>query len=247
MKTLVEICCASAEDVLEAARGGADRVELNSGMFFGGLTPSLGTLEVALAAGIPIMAMVRPRPGGFCYTDTEFRVMLRDAQRLLDHGAKGVVFGFLHENGTVDKERVKAMLEVVGGAESVFHRAIDVTPDWKSALQTLMELHVTRVLTSGQAANAPLGMDTISQMVRFAGEKIEILPGAGIRLQNARKIIEAAGCSQIHLSAGRIQVTDLSCANDRDIHFTGAVCPPEDRYEITDAEAVAAVIAAVRN
>ncbi len=246
MKTLVEICCASAEDVLEAARGGADRVELNSGMFFGGLTPSLGTLEIALESGIPIMAMVRPRPGGFCYTDAEFRVMLKDARRLLEYGASGIVFGFLHEDGTVDEDCVKAMLDVISGAESVFHRAIDVTPDWKSALQTLMELGVTRVLTSGQAANAPLGMDTISQMIRFTGNRIEILPGAGIKLHNAQKIIEATGCNQIHLSAGQRQVSDPSASNSRNIRFTGSTCPPDDRYEITDAEAVAAVIAAVK-
>lgn len=246
MKTLVEICCASAQDVLEAARGGADRVELNSGMFFGGLTPSIGTLEVALPAGIPIMAMIRPRPGGFCYTAAEFRVMLCDARRLAAFGAKGIVFGCLQEDGTVDRERVKAMLEAAGGAEPVFHRAIDVTPDWRKALDTLMELGVKRVLTSGQAASAPQGLDTLTQMVRFAGDRIEILPGAGIKLQNARKIIEATGCSQIHLSAGRRQEMDPSTSNNREIHFTGSALPPEDRYEITDADAVAAVIAAVK-
>ena len=62
----IEICCGSAGDVLAAAGAGADRVELNSALFLGGLTPSLGALELARTAQVELMAMVRPREGGFC-------------------------------------------------------------------------------------------------------------------------------------------------------------------------------------
>ena len=63
-KILLEICCGSADDVIEAAKGGADRVELNSNLFQGGLTPSIGALKTAKRhTAIPVMAMVRPRYG----------------------------------------------------------------------------------------------------------------------------------------------------------------------------------------
>ena len=79
-KTLVEVCCGSADDVIEAYRAGADRVELNSDLFHGGLTPTLGSLLVAKReTGMKIMTMVRPREGGFCYTGTEFAAALEDA------------------------------------------------------------------------------------------------------------------------------------------------------------------------
>ena len=69
-KFLLEVCCGSVEDVLQAVQGGADRVELNSCLFHGGLTPSVGELIVAKqSVSIPIMTMVRPRQGGFCYSD----------------------------------------------------------------------------------------------------------------------------------------------------------------------------------
>jgi copper homeostasis protein len=132
----VEICCGSADDVFEAAGAGADRVELNSCLFLGGLTPSIGELLTAKGAGIKIMAMVRPREGGFCYTEREFETMLADAAELLKAGADGIVFGFLHLDGTVDKERCKAMMDVIGDKESVFHRAIDVVPDWRAPWTT---------------------------------------------------------------------------------------------------------------
>lgn len=102
--TVVEICCGSVDDVLEAQRAGAHRVELNSSLFLGGLTPTIGALMEAkrLAPGMQVMTMVRPRAGGFCYTQADYRTALVDARELLGHGADGIVFGFLRSDGTVD-------------------------------------------------------------------------------------------------------------------------------------------------
>ena len=130
------------------------------------------------------MAMLRPRSGGFCYTDLEFRSMLRDGRELLNHGADGIVFGCLKPDGTVDEERCRRVISLAEGKPVVFHRALDVTPDWRQALDTLISLGVTRVLTSGQAPDVFFALDTIAEMIRFAGDAIEILPGAGITLRN---------------------------------------------------------------
>ena len=102
-----EICCGSAEDAIAAWKGGAVRVELNSDLFHGGLTPSIGTLTVVKKAvpNLKVICMVRPREGGFHYSDLEFQVMLEDAAQLLEHGADGIAFGFLHEDGTIDIKR----------------------------------------------------------------------------------------------------------------------------------------------
>ena len=72
MKTLVEICCGSYHDALMAQSGKADRIELNSALFMGGLTPSIGTLKlVKRDVSLPVICMVRPRGAGFCYNDAE--------------------------------------------------------------------------------------------------------------------------------------------------------------------------------
>ena len=240
-KILLEICCGSADDVIEAAWGGADRVELNSNLFQGGLTPSLGSLEIAKArVTIPVMTMVRPRSGGFCYTDTEFEVAKADAKELLTHGADGLVFGFLHPDGTIDEKRTKELVEICGDKPSVFHRAIDVVPDWRRGLDTLIRLGVTRVLTSGQQSDVFFALDTISEVIRFAGDAIEILPGAGVTRENARRVVETTGCRQVHLARHR-QVSDTSVNNNRSIYYGGALYPPEDRFDITDGAYVADV------
>lgn len=232
----IEACCGSAQDALEAARGGADRVELNTALFLGGLTPSIGSLEALRSVSrIPVMAMLRPREGGFGYTEMEFRTMLADGRQLLEGGADGIVFGCLHEDGAIDEERVRRLVELADGRQTVFHRAIDVVPDWKRALDALIRLGVTRVLTSGQAPSALLGAQTIAEMVRFAGGAIEILPGAGITQANARRLIEETGCTQVHLSHRRT-LPDPTTRHNPDIHFGGALYPPEDVYKITDAD-----------
>ena len=243
---LLEICCGSAEDAIEAARGGADRVELNNNLFQGGLTPSLGTLEVAKdRICIPVMTMVRPRAGGFCYTDTEMEVVRADARALLQHGADGLVFGFLNADGTVNTDQTRDFVELAEGKPCVVHRALDVVPDWKRALEQLIKAGVTRVLTSGQQSNVFFALETIRDMIAFAGNAIEILPGAGITLENVDRVVAETGCTQVHLARHRV-MTDTSVANNREIYYGGCLYPPEDRIEITDREYVAAVKSKVK-
>ena len=240
----VEVCCGSADDVIEAWRAGADRVELNSDLFHGGLTPTVGSLRVAKReTGLPVMAMVRPREGGFCYTEAEFAVCLEDARVLLENGADGLVFGFLHPDGTVDRERTKALtdLALAAGKQAVFHRAVDVTPDWRAALDTLIALGVTRVLTSGQAPDVSWGAGTVRQMIGYAAGRIQILPGAGITPLSLERVLAESGAEQIHVAVHR-SLPDLSTANNRAIFYGGCLYPPEDRFSILDGEAVGGLV-----
>lgn len=240
-KIKLEVCCGSADDVIEAYKAGADRVELNSCLFMGGLTPSVGSLLVAKEeARIPIMTMVRPRGGGFCYTDAEYKTALRDAELLLAHGADGLVFGFLHPDGTVDKERTRVLTELAGDKQTVFHRALDVTPDWRRALETLIGLGVKRVLTSGQEPDVFFALETIAEMIRFVDGAIEILPGAGVTLKNAARIAQATGCTQLHIARHK-RVADPSASGNPDIYFGGALYPPEHSFDVTDRAYIAAV------
>ncbi len=238
---LLEVCCGCVEDVLQAEKGGADRIELNSCLFHGGLTPSIGELITAKRLSrLPVMAMVRPRQGGFCYTDAEYRTALSDAEQLLIHGADGLVFGFLKADGSLDVGRTRELVSMAGEKTKVFHRAIDVADDWKKMLGQLIELGVDRVLTSGLAPDVFYGIDVIREMMDFARGAIQILPGAGVNLKNVDRIIEVTGCDQIHVAKFR-QYTDPSTANNRDIFYGGALYPPEDRYDVIDGDYIAEI------
>lgn len=251
-KILFEVCCGCTEDAVQAERGGADRIELNSALFLGGLTPSIGALEAVKAqVKIPVMCMVRPREGGFCYTAFDYDTVCRDALALVRAGADGVVFGFLNDDGTVDATRCADFLGRVRAEkpeiETVFHRAIDVVPDVFAALDTLTALGVTRVLTSGPRASAPQGAETIRKMLAHAGGRIDILPGGGINAGNVRGFIAETGVKSVHASARSLR-RDTSVCGNPEIFFGGKIDGrgvPEDEYKVTDSALVGAVVRAI--
>lgn len=241
-RVLLEICCGSLDDALEAATGGADRVELCSSLFLGGLTPSFGTLvEARRRLQIPIVFMVRPRGGGFCYTAAEMSAMERDTEMAVAHGADAVVFGILTDDGRVDKPRSTRIRQLVGAHDAVFHRAFDVTPDPFAALDELIDLGITRVLTSGQRDTVVEGLELIRRLVDYAGDRIQILPGGGIKPYQVDDVIARTGCSQIHVAAWASR-RDQSTRHHPDVTFGGALYPPEDLYDVTDRAVVAGLV-----
>jgi copper homeostasis protein len=242
---LLEIAVGSVEDALAAQAGGADRVELNSAMSLGGLTPSLGTLvEVKQCLSLPVVAMVRPRRGGFCYGDADFRAMRRDINLFLEGGADGIAFGVLSPEGRIDGRRCRELVRQVGGREAVFHRAFDVTPDPFAALEELIDLGVKRVMTSGQEETAYNGTSLITELIRRAAGRVEVLPAGGINRFTLRDVVERTGCDQVHAGL-RTRRPDRSTAARPQVSF-GGVKSPEDHYDATDGDAVAALAAALR-
>jgi copper homeostasis protein len=244
---LLEICCGSIDDAIQAEKGGADRVELCSALFLGGLTPSIGTIkEAKRRLKIPVMVMVRPRGGGFCYTEAEMATMERDAEAAIDGGADGVVFGILEGDGKIDERRTTRMRQVIGKRQAVFHRAFDVTPDPFKALEQLVDLGITRVLTSGQKDSVPEGVELIAELIERAGKRIEILPGGGgLRPFNMNEIVERTGCRQVHMTAWSA-VRDSSTQARVEVTFGGALRPPEDSYDVTDAKLVREIAGRLR-
>jgi len=234
---LLEIVASTVDDCLAAESGGADRIELCAAISTGGLTPSLGTLVEAKERGsLPLMAMVRPRAGGFCYSEGDFAAMQRDAEFLLEHGAEGVVFGILHSDGTVDTTRCGTMLELAGGRQTVFHRAFDVVPDAFRALEELIDLGFTRLLTSGQQKTALEGSNLIRRLIDRARERIEVLSGSGIREHNVRELIDATGCTQVHMTAFSAHVDPSAAASP--LHFGSIPGSTPPAYEHVDRETV---------
>ncbi|MGF1583498.1 MAG: copper homeostasis protein CutC [Gemmataceae bacterium] len=238
---LLEVAITSVDDALTAQRAGADRLELNSALGLGGLTPSLGTLiEVKANVQLPVMVMVRPRPGGFHYSSADFAVMQRDVELLLEYGADGIVFGILHETGELDSDRCRLIVEQAGGSEVILHRAFDVVPDPFVALEHAIDLGFQRIMTSGQEATAYNGVVLISELLQLAGDRIEILPAGGINRFTVADVLSRTGCSQIHASL-RGRREDRSVRARPEISFGGAVRLPEDRYDRTSLEAVTAL------
>ncbi|MDF9824275.1 copper homeostasis protein [Breznakia sp. PF5-3] len=203
MNNLLEVCCGSFYDAFHAAQAGADRIELNSALFLGGLTPSIGSLvETKEHTNVKTICMVRPRAGGFCYDHEDQKTMFFDAKMLLDQHADGIAFGFLNEDKTIDKPATKKMIELIHsyGKEAVFHRAIDICLDIDGAIECLIKLGCDRILTSGSHANAEDGKTVLQSIQRKYGDKIEIVMGSGINERNVESLIEYTQITQVHSS-----------------------------------------------
>lgn len=198
----LEICVDSVESAIAAERGGAQQVELCTDLLEGGLTPSAGLIAcVRRSTAIGLFAMIRPRGGDFCYTDTEFEVMqeeIRQAKRL---GADGIVLGLLNEQGGVDVARTRQLVELAAPLPVTFHRAIDMTPNPTLALEDVLATGACRILTSGGKSNARLGMHEIASMVEAARGRLAIMAASGINADSIAAIAEHTGAAEFHSSA----------------------------------------------
>ena len=196
----IEICLDSVESVIIAEHAGADRVELCSDLFEGGLTPTVGTFLLAKErTNIPINVMIRPRGGDFCYSDIEFKVMKKEALFFKENGADALVFGILTPDGEIDKIRTKELIDIARPLPVTFHRAFDMTRDAFRSLDALISLGVERVLTSGLEATVLEGADTLRALVERAGERMIVMPGSGINERNFNKIKNLIGAKEYHM------------------------------------------------
>lgn len=223
----VEVCCGAVAEAYCARDAGADRVELNSALSLGGISPSIGAVRLVKKAGIRSMVMIRPRGGDFCYSKAEFETMKADALALRETGVEGAVFGILTPGRTVDRERCRELMEILDGMETVFHKAFDETANWRDALDSLIDLGITRVLTGGMEPRAADGVSVIREMINRAAGRIEILCGGGVRRDNVRRIIEATGGNQVHFSMRKTGDRFFTGAELRDLidYARGAALP----------------------
>ncbi len=199
---ILEICIDSVESAIAAARGGADRLELCAALSEGGITPSVGLYRAVRAhfEG-PIMLMIRPRGADFLYTEAEFEVMKHDIDMAKTLGVEGVVLGLLTAAGGIDVVRTAELVERARPLKVTFHRAFDMVVDAGRALEELIAIGVDRVLTSGQEVGVYEGRHRLAQMVAQAGDRILIMPGAGITPGNFAEVIQTIGAAEYHAAA----------------------------------------------
>lgn len=208
----LELCVASIEAIDLASKYGFDRIELCQSLEQGGLTPSAGLVQYAKNLGLSTHVLIRPRAGGFCYSEKELTIIQRDIDYCQQIGVQGVVVGVLMENYNIDKFILKNLIECAPELDWTFHRAFDECIDWKHSLDDLIEIGFKRVLTSGLASNVELGLEVLSEMCAYAKNNIEIMAGGGVNTGNIHKLVKINGLSAIHFSATQKVLLDEDSA-----------------------------------
>ncbi|MCC6233099.1 MAG: copper homeostasis protein CutC [Verrucomicrobiales bacterium] len=239
-RVLLEVCIDSVESAVAAQEGGADRVELCTALFEGGLTPSAGLIEtVRERVKIAVAVMIRPRGGDFCYDATEAKVMERDIRLAKSLGADVIVLGSLSPDGSVDREQTRRLMEVARPLPVTFHRAFDMARDPYEALDAVLELGAERLLTSGQEKSAAEGMDLIAELVKRCGDRLIVMPGGGVTERNLKKILTQTGAREIHGSASGGKDSRMTYRNGR-VFMGGQMGPPEYATKVANLDRVRA-------
>ena len=196
---ILEVCAGDLTSAQAAAQGGAHRIELCSALHLDGLTPASETIAAARhIEGLKLHVLIRPREGDFAYDEAEAETMLSDIHLAHRLGADGVVIGALTPDGDIDIPLCRRLIDAAQDMQVTFHRAFDHARDPFQALEDIIALGCTRLLTSGQAPTAETGIPLLRQLVLQANGRIIIMPGAGVSPDNARRILDATGATEIH-------------------------------------------------
>ncbi|MBM7116683.1 copper homeostasis protein CutC [Archangium primigenium] len=227
-RALLEVCAFNLQSCLIAERAGAFRVELCDNPMEGGTTPSHGTLKrTRERVSLKLYAILRPRAGNYLYDDDELAILREDIRVCRELGCDGISIGAQLRDGRIDTERMKRFVEWAGPMGVTCNRAFDATPDMFQALEDLIAAGCERILTSGQASGAPEAGKVLGELVKAAGERIIIMPGAGIRADNLGRLMEESGAREYHGSFRRPTANAMTHANPNVLDFGNVYLPDE--------------------
>ncbi len=227
-KKLLEVIGTTIENCILAQQAGADRIELCDNMKDGGTTPSLGFIQQARKfLHIPLYPIIRPRGGDFLYTPNEFEIMKADILHCKNAGCDGVVVGILNADGTVDEKRNAILVQLAYPMDITFHRAFDRAVDAFKALNSIINIGFTCILTSGQQPTALQGAPLIQALIQAANNQITIMPGSGVKSNHLLHLHTITGATHFHASAAatipssmvytNVQLTDTQQINSVDV------------------------------
>lgn len=209
----LEVCAFNIQSCLIAQAAGAVRVELCDNPIEGGTTPSYGTIvQVREAIQIALYPIIRPRSMNYYYDADEWAIVKTDILLCKQLGCDGVSVGAQLADGRIDKDRMQQVAEWAYPMGLSCNRAFDAVPDPAEALETLIAVGCERVLTSGLAATAPEGIGLLQQLVQQADGRISIMPGAGVRANNIKQLMQT-GATEFHTSARQAMPNPMQFAN----------------------------------
>jgi copper homeostasis protein len=172
---------------------------LCAALAIGGLTPSLGLMELAGGCGVPCYPMIRPRSGDFVFSRDEVAVMCADIRAVRATGLTGLVLGASRPDGRLDEAVLGRLIEEAVGLDLTLHRAVDLAPDVEEAVETAIRLGFRRILSSGGARVAVEGVDRLQRMIGVAGGRLSVMPGSGVTVDSWPQLA-GLGVSEVHAS-----------------------------------------------
>lgn len=215
----LEVIATTLKEALDIEKAGADRIELVTGMAEGGLTPSIGLInEVCNNVKIPVMVMLRPHSKSFVYDEDDIKTILSDLNYLKSTNAKGIVFGALNKDLTINEELLQKVIKNKGNLKLTFHRAIDNSISPVESLKTLLKYDVDTVLTSAGPGSAIENVKTFNELVEVAKDSnITLLAGSGLNKNNVKEFLSLVNVKEVHMGSGCKYDSKIENEIDKDL------------------------------
>lgn len=240
---MLEVCVDSYESAKNAVIGGASRLEVCSALSEGGLTPSVGLVNVIRKyLDVSIYVMIRVRGGNYIYSREEMDAMLYDLKNFKELKlADGFVFGALTNSREIDICYCKEIIHAANPYPVTFHRAFDEISNPLEGIEILNDLRFTRILSSGQKDTAEEGIELLKAMCDEAGRylDIKIIPGSGITPENIHFIKLKTNATEFHSSARKKR--ELS-ENERNHVKIGNAITEQNFFMVTDSKTVRKIV-----
>lgn len=200
---LLEVCIDNAAGLETCAAANVARIELCSGLTLGGLTPSIGLIQLAQHIPARVRVLIRPRPGNFCFNDNEVSLMCDDIEAAANIGVEGVVLGAADHRNNLDIITLDRLCRVAGALKKTLHRVVDTLDNPLDAVEQAIDLGFDCILSSGGMPCVKNGADLLTKMHRQADGRIDIMAGAGLRPSMIEALYQQTGISTFHSSCTR--------------------------------------------
>jgi copper homeostasis protein len=201
---ILEVIACSVADAIEAARGGAGRLEIVRAMDAGGLTPPVSLVrEILAAVSIPVRVMLRENAGLESGGEAEVEELRRAARQFAALGVDGLVLGFC-ARPQIDLAPVLQILSSASGVKATFHRAFEELEDAGAAVAALKTAPTfDRILVS------PARVRGLQQLVESAAPELTIVAGGGVDADAIRVLRKTTGIREFHVGRAARRGDDI--------------------------------------
>ena len=200
MNYVLEVIVCSAEDAVQAERGGATRLEIVQGLPAGGFTPSIALVEEILdVVHVPARVILRESESYEIAGPDEVDRLCARAEAMTRFPLDGLVLGFTHE-GRVDLHSTRAILGCAPKLRATFHHAFESIPSPLQAISDLKSVYqIDRILTHGGEGDWHERVHRFDLYRERALPRIEILAGGGLNVQNVTLIRQQTHVREFHI------------------------------------------------
>ncbi len=177
-----------------------DFIELCDNLAVGGTTPSYGVLyQCQHQISLPITVLIRARGGDFVYTDLEIDIMSEDISICAQLNYQSIRVGALTKDNLLDEKSMTHWKSLAKSMNISCHMAFDEVKDYFYAIDQLVDWGYDAILTKGHPTQkAPNNIGMLKKLVDYANGRIDIIPGAGVTVDNYLEIAQKTGATRLH-------------------------------------------------